>query len=154
MLKICFPVPKESVVRPKEDHQKETRRTGAIPKPLNDQERNVFRMGTIPKREDEDVTSLDLYLMPPPPPPPPTRPPPPPLPHIPIERVIVEPIVPAERSTIKHSPRNENPVIHSKSFSVAELQQYTNSFSSDNLLGAGMLGNVYRAQLPDGKVRQ
>ncbi|XP_074269917.1 protein STRUBBELIG-RECEPTOR FAMILY 3-like [Silene latifolia] len=39
-----------------------------------------------------------------------------------------------------------------KSFTVASLQQYTNSFSQDNLIGDGTLGSVYRADLPDGKV--
>jgi serine/threonine protein kinase len=39
-----------------------------------------------------------------------------------------------------------------KSFTIASLQQYTNSFSQENLIGGGTLGSVYRAQLPDGKL--
>jgi hypothetical protein len=37
-------------------------------------------------------------------------------------------------------------------YTVASLQQYTNSFSQENLIGEGTLGSVYRAELPDGKV--
>lgn len=37
-------------------------------------------------------------------------------------------------------------------FTIAALQQYTNSFGEDNLIGQGTLGSVYRAELPDGKV--
>ncbi|KAL4626985.1 hypothetical protein ACB092_05G135100 [Castanea dentata] len=33
------------------------------------------------------------------------------------------------------------------------LQQHTNSFSHENFIGEGMLGSVYRGELPDGKVR-
>ncbi|CAM8992994.1 unnamed protein product [Rhodiola kirilowii] len=36
-------------------------------------------------------------------------------------------------------------------FSVAELQQYTRSFSQGNLIGRGTIGSVYRAKLPEGK---
>lgn len=39
-----------------------------------------------------------------------------------------------------------------KVYTVASLQQYTNSFSQENYIGEGMLGPVYRAELPDGKV--
>ncbi|CAA7409208.1 unnamed protein product [Spirodela intermedia] len=37
------------------------------------------------------------------------------------------------------------------SFSVGSLQQYTNSFSEENILRDSRLGRVYRARLPDGK---
>lgn len=37
------------------------------------------------------------------------------------------------------------------SFSVGSLQQYTNSFSQENILRDSMLGRVYYAKLPDGK---
>ncbi|MED6106162.1 hypothetical protein PIB30_002053 [Stylosanthes scabra] len=39
-----------------------------------------------------------------------------------------------------------------KVYTVAEIQLVTKSFSEDNLLGAGSLGSVYRAEFPDGKV--
>eukprot|EP00252_Welwitschia_mirabilis_P023527 TRINITY_DN6674_c0_g1_i3.p1 TRINITY_DN6674_c0_g1~~TRINITY_DN6674_c0_g1_i3.p1 ORF type:complete len:725 (-),score=143.95 TRINITY_DN6674_c0_g1_i3:489-2663(-) len=47
--------------------------------------------------------------------------------------------------------KNKQPITV-KAFSVAELQMATNSFSQDNLVGEGALGNVYRADLVDGKV--
>jgi hypothetical protein len=148
-------------VRPKEDHQTQTtRRVGASPKPQDEKKRNVQKMGTIPKREDHeiDMSKLDRYSMPtsPPPPPPPLPPPPPPPPPPPLpldEKVIVEPKLPAKVTTVKPSTRNPYPPTYAKSFTIASLQQYTNSFSPDtNLIGEGMLGNVYKAQLPDGKV--
>lgn len=37
-------------------------------------------------------------------------------------------------------------------YTVADLQIATNSFSVDNLLGEGTFGRVYRAQFDDGKV--
>ncbi|KQK15717.1 protein STRUBBELIG-RECEPTOR FAMILY 3 [Brachypodium distachyon] len=39
-----------------------------------------------------------------------------------------------------------------KSFSVASLQQYTNSFSEDNLIRDSRFGKVYQAELPDGEI--
>ncbi|OMO55196.1 hypothetical protein COLO4_36137 [Corchorus olitorius] len=39
-----------------------------------------------------------------------------------------------------------------KVFTVAELQLATNSFSEENLLGAGSLGSVYKAEFPDGQI--
>lgn len=39
-----------------------------------------------------------------------------------------------------------------KSFSVASLQQYTNSFSEENLIRDSRFGKVYLAELPDGEV--
>ena len=42
--------------------------------------------------------------------------------------------------------------INVTSYSVADLQMATGSFSVENLLGGGSLGRVYRAQFDDGKV--
>lgn len=39
-----------------------------------------------------------------------------------------------------------------ESYSIADLQIATGSFSIDNLLGEGSFGRVYRAQFDDGKV--
>ncbi|XP_068335368.1 protein STRUBBELIG-RECEPTOR FAMILY 3-like [Pyrus communis] len=138
-------VPKEAVVRPKEDDESETRRTWAIPKPNDEQDRKVHKMAAAPKREDS-LSALDLYSMPAPPPPP--LPPPPP----PVPKVIVKPIVPTELPTQKPATKSPNRTISAKPFTIASLQQHTNSFSPDNLLGSGMLGSVYRAQLPSGKL--
>lgn len=77
-------------------------------------------------------------------------PPPPPLPLPPIERVVANPIVPPEKRnsppTKTSSPTSATP------FSVASLQQYTNSFREENVIRETRLGRVYLAELPDGKV--
>ncbi|KAK9068811.1 hypothetical protein SSX86_012927 [Deinandra increscens subsp. villosa] len=63
------------------------------------------------------------------------------------ERIVVKPVpIP---TTSRNISRNKD---YPRSFSISSLQQYTNSFSQENLIGRGMLGTVYRAQLPDGKV--
>ena len=147
-------------MRPKEGDQTENRRARAITKLQNEKERNVQGTGKIPKREDHgiDMRAFDMFSDPPPPPPPPLislpprsppRPPPPPPPP-PVEKVIVEPKLPAKVTTVK--PSTKNLPTFAKSFTIASLQQYTNSFSQENLIGGGRLGTVYRAQLPDGKV--
>ena len=126
--------------QPKEDH----------PKPQNVHKRNEPKMDLTSKRDDHliDMSRLDTDFVPPPPPPPPTPPPPPP----PVENVIVKPYVPAAVSSGKPSRKTQTPLTSAKSFTIASLQQYTNSFSQENLIGGGMLGSVYRAQLPNGKV--
>lgn len=40
-----------------------------------------------------------------------------------------------------------------KSFSIASLQQYTNSFNEENLIRDSRFGKVYLAELPDGEVQ-
>ncbi|GAB4831274.1 hypothetical protein Ancab_005287 [Ancistrocladus abbreviatus] len=69
------------------------------------------------------------------------------------EKVNIKPIMPAsERSTTIHPPLKLNSSSSAKAFTVALLQQYTNSFSQENHIGEGILGTVYRAELPDGKL--
>ncbi|KEH39082.1 strubbelig receptor family protein [Medicago truncatula] len=128
-------VPKAAVVRPKENHQAE---------------KNVQRMEALPKllSHDIDMSGLDVDSMPPPPPPPP----PPPAPPLAAEKVIVEPTTFPGGSNINPSKSSLVPPTFAKSFTIAALQQYTNSFSQDNLIGLGMLGSVYRAELPNGKI--
>ncbi|XP_020206008.1 protein STRUBBELIG-RECEPTOR FAMILY 3 [Cajanus cajan] len=137
-------VPKGAVVRPKGDHQEETRRVRPISKPQVQKENDEQRMGTIPKLLDHeiDMSALDAYSMPSPPPPPP------PLSN---ERVTVEPTPFHREANINHPKKSPVPTF-AKTFTIASLQQYTNSFSQDNLIGLGMLGSVYRAELPDGKI--
>ncbi|CAN6216058.1 unnamed protein product [Urochloa humidicola] len=90
-----------------------------------------------------DRTDSDLFpvAVPPPPPPPPLSP---------IERVVANPIVPQEKRYTP-PPRTSTPT-SARPFSVASLQQYTNSFSEDNVLRESRLGKVYLAELPDGKL--
>ncbi|XP_059639130.1 protein STRUBBELIG-RECEPTOR FAMILY 1-like [Cornus florida] len=62
---------------------------------------------------------------------------------------VLPPPSPSPPITLKNSTKSLNPV---KSFTIAFLQQYTNSFSQENLIGGGMIGTVYRAELPGGKL--
>lgn len=58
-------------------------------------------------------------------------------------------------STGEKSPRNGTETLTPNSarlFHVAVLQQYTNSFSEDNLIQDGRFGPLYLAELPQGKV--
>ncbi|KAG7579923.1 Serine-threonine/tyrosine-protein kinase catalytic domain [Arabidopsis thaliana x Arabidopsis arenosa] len=70
----------------------------------------------------------------------------------PIKRVIEKATVPAEASLKKPSSKSFGPLTSVKHFTVASLQQHTNSFSQENLIGTGMLGSVYRAEFPGGKL--
>ncbi|AQK60294.1 Putative STRUBBELIG family receptor protein kinase [Zea mays] len=79
------------------------------------------------------------------PPPPPRLPSPPP-----AEKVTVNPIVrPVKRV---NTPPRTGPSTSATSFSVASLQQYTNSFQEQNLIRESRLGKVYLAELPEGKL--
>lgn len=126
--------------------EKQPRRPAPIPKPQDEQQVNVQAMSAVPKKDNSDInlSRVDIDLMPPPPP----SPPPPTLPE---ERVILKPIAAAEDTTMK-PPTRPLPLTSVKYYTIASLQQYTNSFSQDNLLGSGMLGSVYRVELPNGKV--
>ncbi|KAK2424533.1 protein STRUBBELIG-RECEPTOR FAMILY [Trifolium repens] len=124
-------VPKVAVARPKEN-----------PRVVQDEP----KMETLPKllNHEIDMSGLDLDSMPPSPPPPP-----PPAPPLAAEKLIVEPTTSTGGDPSK---RSSFPPTFAKSFTIASLQQYTNSFSQDNLIGLGMLGSVYRAELPNGKI--
>ncbi|XP_059312756.1 protein STRUBBELIG-RECEPTOR FAMILY 3-like isoform X2 [Lycium ferocissimum] len=130
------------LVRPKEEQQ--PRRPARTPMPQHDQE-NVQNLSAVPKKDtsETNLSRIDIDLLVPPPPPPP----PPPA----QERVIVKPIPPADNTAMKF-PTRPLPLTSVRSYTIASLQQYTNSFSQDNLIGSGMLGTVYRAELPNGKL--
>lgn len=83
----------------------------------------------------------------------PSPPLPPVLPHPSVDEVILKPSVTAEISFSSHPSNSLSSQISVSYFSVGMLQQYTNSFSQENLVGEGTLGSVYRAELPDGKVK-
>ncbi|XVF40559.1 hypothetical protein PTKIN_Ptkin01aG0123400 [Pterospermum kingtungense] len=81
------------------------------------------------------------------------RPPLPPPSLPPVEEVSISPIMPAEVTGGDCSYRSlDLSSFNVSSFSIASLQQYTNSFAEENFIGEGMLGGVYRAELPDGKL--
>ncbi|KAF3678524.1 Protein STRUBBELIG-RECEPTOR FAMILY 1 [Capsicum annuum] len=139
-------IEKASPVPPKE---KQPRRLAPNPKPQDEQQVNVQTMSAVSKKDNSEInlSRLDINLMPPPPPPPH----PPPQPTLPQERAIVKPIAAAKDTAMK-PPTRPLPPTSVKSYTIALLQQYTNSFSQDNLLGSGMLGSVYRVELPNGKL--
>lgn len=133
-------VEKANDVAQKDPVTPEPRRIAAVPKPANRVDSYSRRMGML-RKQDSELSDIDISMIMSPPPPPP----PPPLPL--AEKLIVTPIAPVEPAT-----RNQRLQTSVRSFSIASLQQYTNSFSQDNLLGTGMLGSVYRAEHPNGKL--
>ncbi|XP_031129095.1 protein STRUBBELIG-RECEPTOR FAMILY 3-like [Ipomoea triloba] len=84
-----------------------------------------------------DMTAVDIL-----------PPPPPPFLTLPAERMILDANLPPI-TTRKLACMN---LSSEKCYTVAALQQYTNSFSQDNLIGGGMLGRVFKAELPGGKL--
>lgn len=85
---------------------------------------------------DSEMESMASDILPPPPPPF--------FQALSAERMVVNPILPPITS-VKHAMKSVNAA---EFFTIASLQQYTNSFSQDNLIGGGMLGTVYRAESP------
>lgn len=65
-----------------------------------------------------------------------------------VEKNTVKPIVTDERNPTVIL----NPPTSLASFSVSSLQQFTNSFSEENLIRDGRFGQVYLAEFPQGKV--
>lgn len=70
----------------------------------------------------------------------------------PIEKYKAPVNVPLEKPAWKPPVKAPKEPIASTAYTVAALQQFTNSFGHDNLIGEGNLGRVYRAELPDGKL--
>ncbi|WOK91912.1 protein STRUBBELIG-RECEPTOR FAMILY 3-like [Canna indica] len=73
-----------------------------------------------------------------------------PPPH--VEKVTVQPIVLSGNAVGTSLKMMNSSATSATSFSVAELQQCTNSFSEENLIRDGMFGKVYLAEFPDGKL--
>lgn len=110
------------------------------------QDKSANRKNAFKKQEDHriditwvDSSGTDSSVRPPPPPA---------FPLLPSERIIADPILPL----INPSGRTIDSVNSVKTFFIASLQQYTDSFSQENLVGKGMLGTVYKAKLPNGKL--
>ncbi|XWS18333.1 hypothetical protein CRYUN_Cryun32bG0034900 [Craigia yunnanensis] len=81
------------------------------------------------------------------------RPPLPPPLFPPVEEVSISPIMPAEvNGGGRSSGGQDSCSLTVSAFTIASLQQYTNSFAEENFIGEGMLGGVYRAELPEGKL--
>ncbi|KAJ8761461.1 hypothetical protein K2173_001594 [Erythroxylum novogranatense] len=63
--------------------------------------------------------------------------------NLPVDKAILNSSVPGEGRT---------DAISLKSFTVATVQQWTDSFSEDHFVGEGNFGCVYEAELPSGKL--
>lgn len=134
---------KDTVVAIKDEPRAEVRGTAAVPKPENEPEGYSLR-STLPLRKLDSelgLSDIDIITPPPPPPPPPSS----------TEKVTMKPIASVGAGAAKPSIR-ALPLTSVRSFTIASLQQYTNSFSQANLIGSGMLGSIYQAELPDGKL--
>ncbi|EXC56735.1 Protein STRUBBELIG-RECEPTOR FAMILY 1 [Morus notabilis] len=137
-------VAKEAVVRPPERSGVDNQRMGFVPKLKQERVMDVRRntQSSMYMRDNEiDMTDTDDDVLPPPPPPPPFST------DSDIENSVVPTIVSTAGRPMKS--RNLNSV---RMFTVASLQQYTSSFSQENFLGEGMLGSVFRAELPYGEL--
>jgi len=133
LFETLFAIPNDAAEKIYRLNEVPNRRTSSIPKVPDQQEVYVNKVSATSEYNNVSKPSL-------------LQPPPHSLPSIPGEKVIVNPA-----STTKSTERQ---VMTSsvKIYTVASLQQYTNSFSQENRIGEGTLGSVYRAELPDGKV--
>ncbi|KAF5943749.1 hypothetical protein HYC85_017826 [Camellia sinensis] len=131
------------ILRPPVRYGKDHERSSLWLQSDTEQEDNK-RMAAIPKKKEYheiDMSGLDEDIMSSP------RPPPPP-PFLPVDKITANPILPPGPMS-----RRFNKTLNSvRSFTIASLQQYTNSFSQENLIGGGILGTVYRAVIPTGKL--
>ncbi|KAI5570551.1 hypothetical protein BDE02_11G037200 [Populus trichocarpa] len=139
-------VTKESTVKLQDQYGQEARRQEAYPKAQGEQDIDLKRMAAYSKQKMDhgiNMTSMDANFMP-------LQPLPPPPPSLPIGNVIANPIGHAahEKSHSTGTLSSHFPRI----FTIATLQQYSNSFSEENFVGEGTLGSVYRAELPSGKL--
>ncbi|XP_022142205.1 protein STRUBBELIG-RECEPTOR FAMILY 3-like isoform X2 [Momordica charantia] len=135
---------RETILKPLDGDRVKDRIMDFTPRLHDRQEANGKRKDasnhTSFRRDDTDISGIsDDFLAPPPPPP---------FPLLSMQEVT-KPIVAAEVSSRVPKKPNSSSL---KVFTIASLQQYTNSFSEDNLLGRGMLGSVYRAELPSGRL--
>ncbi|XWS19545.1 hypothetical protein CRYUN_Cryun31cG0024700 [Craigia yunnanensis] len=142
-------VAKEAVMKPVDGYGLENGGMGISLKLQDEQFLDVTTMpaSSRPKKNHGinmggvDVKSISLR----PPLPPPLIPP--------VGEVSVSPVMAVEVNGGGHSSRGQDLCsLTVSSFTIASLQQYTNSFAEENFIGEGMLGGVYRAELPDGKL--
>lgn len=123
------------------DRHVDNGRKVATPKLQNEHVKTMSAVSMHKEDDEIDTTSMDMNFLPPPPPP-----------FFPVEKISVKPMAPIKVTTSRHPAKGLN-TSSVKLFTVALLQQYTNSFSQENFIGEGMLGRVYRGELHDGKVR-
>ncbi|KAK8989311.1 hypothetical protein V6N11_063743 [Hibiscus sabdariffa] len=142
-------VDKVTVMKPVDESGLESGYTGMNPKLQDEQllDATTRPASSRTKKKHEinkggvDVKSMSIW----PPLPPPLCPS--------VEEGSVSLIMPAEKNESgRFSTGRDSTSLNVSAFSIASLQQYTNSFSEENFIGEGMLGGVYRAELPDGKL--
>ncbi|GMI77593.1 STRUBBELIG-receptor family 3 [Hibiscus trionum] len=142
-------VDKVAVMKPGDESGLESGDTGMSPKLQDEQllDATTRPASSRTKKKHEinkggvDVKSMSIR----PPLPPPLCPT--------VEEGSVSPIMPVEKNELGlSSTGRDSTSLNVSAFSIASLQQYTNSFSEENFIGEGMLGGVYRAELPDGKL--
>ncbi|XP_019424814.1 PREDICTED: protein STRUBBELIG-RECEPTOR FAMILY 3-like isoform X2 [Lupinus angustifolius] len=125
----------ENDEKPSPVHEVPNRKTNSILKVRDGQEISV----KIASTTSESNARVDSKF-------PPLQPPPNPIPTIPAKKVVFDPAIPTSATEGDAMTSNV------KVYTVALLQQYTNSFSQENFIGKGTLGPVYRAELLDGKL--
>ncbi|XP_048447399.1 protein STRUBBELIG-RECEPTOR FAMILY 3-like [Pyrus x bretschneideri] len=137
-------VPKEAVMKPLDDYGVDSNRVVAVPKPQKEKNIEVESSAesSMYKRDHSiDMTDVSAEFLP--------RPPPPPF--FLANKDTANLVGPA-RVTTSRIPMKSLDLSSVQVFTVGSLQQYTNSFSEENYIGAGMLGSVYRITLPDQKI--
>lgn len=129
-------------MKPLDGYGVDSNRMVVIPKPQKENKIDVQSIAESSMHKKDhvvDVTDMEAEFLPPPPPP------------FFLAKDTTNPVGPTRVTTSRCPMKSPNPS-SVKVFTVASLQQYTNSFSEENFIGAGMLGSVYRAKLPDQKV--
>ncbi|XP_068323610.1 protein STRUBBELIG-RECEPTOR FAMILY 3-like [Pyrus communis] len=137
-------VPKEAVMKPLDDYGVDSNRVVAVPKPQKEKNIEVessAESSMYKKDHSIDMTDVSAEFLP--------RPPPPPF--FLANKDTANLVGPA-RVTTSRIPMKSLDLSSVQVFTVGSLQQYTNSFSEENYIGAGMLGSVYRVTLPDQKI--
>uniref|UniRef100_A0A1D1XHP7 Protein STRUBBELIG-RECEPTOR FAMILY 3 n=1 Tax=Anthurium amnicola TaxID=1678845 RepID=A0A1D1XHP7_9ARAE len=107
----------------------------------NHETKKVPKEAAAKQHEEHDIDKMSIVLVPS------------------VENVVVAPSDPVEKSRTPSPEKLDSPTSAVKlnpptsvvSFSVGSLQQYTDSFSEDNVIRDSRLGRVYLAKLADGK---
>lgn len=127
-----------------DEFQLDNRKMETSPKLQDDQGLDLTRMSAWSRKNTDHEKDMNFMHLHPPPPPPPC---------LPVDKVIVNPVVPAEVYTRSSSTKSLKSSSSISIFTIATLQQFTDSFSEENFVGEGTLGSVYKAVLPDGQAR-
>ncbi|XP_038709996.1 protein STRUBBELIG-RECEPTOR FAMILY 3-like isoform X2 [Tripterygium wilfordii] len=140
-------VGKETVLKMPPDVQRASdRRIGGGANPQDEQEVHVKKVASSSrhaKDQELEMSGVDVKF---------TKLQPPPPPFLAVPKLAVDPITSGLATTKKRPTDNTNLSSSIKTFTIGLLQQCTNSFSEENFIGEGMVGSVYWAELPDGRL--